>query len=57
MAEAAARLDRASLADGGRVTRALARAVLAGFPGLEGEIDDDSATAGRDVSTSTPRLL
>ena len=34
MAEAAARLDRAALAAGGRVTRALARAALAELPGF-----------------------
>ena len=42
MAEAAARLDRAALAAGGRVTRALARAALAELPGF-GAGDEDAA--------------
>ena len=56
VAEAAARLDRAALAGGGRVTRALASLVLRGTPGFGGEDDDGATTAGEDASTP-PRLL
>lgn len=44
LAEAAARLDRAALVTGGRITRPLARAVLADLPGLGPE--DDACAAG-----------
>jgi hypothetical protein len=58
MVEAAARLDRAALAAGGRVTRALAREVLASLPGFgEGGEDDDSMANQDLASTDTPMLL
>lgn len=56
IAAAAARLDRAALAAGGAVTRALARAALADFPGFE-PLDDVSMEAGAAASPSTPALL
>lgn len=57
VAEAAARLDRAALATGGRVTRALARAVLAA-PADAGEAEDDALlTAAEAASPPGPRLL
>lgn len=60
LAEAAARLDRASLAAGGAVTRALAREALRdleGFAaGTDGE-DDASAPAPPRDSTAAPALL
>ncbi|MBV1800298.1 chromosomal replication initiator DnaA [Siccirubricoccus sp. G192] len=56
VAEAAARLDRAALATGGRLTRSLARAALADLPGF-GATDDDSTPEQDGGSTSTPRLL
>jgi chromosomal replication initiation ATPase DnaA len=58
MAEAAARLDRAALAAGGRVTRALARAVLAEWPELAETIADDASMAVREADwPPTPTLL
>jgi len=58
LAEAAARLDRAALAAGGAVTRALARAVLAGWEGFgEGGEDDRSETAPAAPSPPEPALL
>lgn len=62
VAEAAARLDRAALAAGGRVTRALAREALADMPGFgpgEGqcEEDDDSMAIGDGGCPETPTLL
>jgi chromosomal replication initiation ATPase DnaA len=65
MAEAAARLDRAALALGGRVTRALARQALAELPGFGPDLagddrgggDDDSMAILDSASTLTPRLL
>ncbi|MBC9209445.1 hypothetical protein IBL26_21545, partial [Roseomonas aerophila] len=46
VAEAAARLDRAALAAGGAVTRALARAALADWPGF------NPAAEGPDLPTT-----
>ncbi|TCZ64347.1 P-loop NTPase family protein [Roseicella aquatilis] len=57
MAEAAARLDRAALAAGGRVTRALARAALAEMPGFGPGEDDDSMAAREADSPAAPTLL
>lgn len=62
MAEAAARLDRAALAAGGRVTRALARAALAELPGFgagaEDAAEDDDSPADREAGwPATPTLL
>ncbi|MBO1081041.1 HdaA/DnaA family protein [Roseomonas haemaphysalidis] len=69
IAEAAARLDRAALAAGGAVTRPLARAALADWPGFgppgdallaEGEaltIHDVSSGAGLAPSPPLPALL
>jgi chromosomal replication initiation ATPase DnaA len=59
VAEAAARLDRAALAAGGRLTRALARAALAGLPdfGGEGAECDDSMAAPPPSSPRQPGLL
>jgi chromosomal replication initiation ATPase DnaA len=57
VAEAAARLDRAALAAGGRLTRALAAAALEDLPGLDGAGDDDSMAGQVAASTSAPRLL
>jgi chromosomal replication initiation ATPase DnaA len=58
MVEAAARLDRAALAAGGRVTRPLAREVLASLPGFGAGGEDDDSMADQDpASTDTPRLL
>ncbi len=48
VAEAAARLDRAALAAGGRISRALARAALAGWPGFDALAPE--APGSRDVS-------
>ena len=62
MAEAAARLDRAALAAGGRVTRVLARAALADLPGFgaggeDGAEDDDSMSDREAGWPATPTLL
>jgi chromosomal replication initiation ATPase DnaA len=58
VAEAAARLDRAALAGGGRVTRGLASLAMRDMPGFgAGEDDEESAAAGEDASTPAPRLL
>lgn len=62
MAEAAARLDRAALAAGGRVTRPLARAALAELPGFgpfpdEAADDDDSMSVREADWPGTPTLL
>lgn len=62
VAEAAARLDRAALAAGGRVTRPLARAALAGMPGFgangENATEDDDSMADREPGyAGTPTLL
>lgn len=58
VAEAAARLDRAALAAGGRVTRALARDALADLPGFgPGEEDDDSMALREAGCPGTPTLL
>jgi chromosomal replication initiation ATPase DnaA len=58
MAEAAARLDRAALAAGGRVTRALARAALAELPGFGDAAEDDDSIAVREADwPPTPTLL
>ncbi|MBK1662595.1 P-loop NTPase family protein [Paracraurococcus ruber] len=58
MEEAAARLDRAALAAGGRVTRALAREALADLPGFgPGPEDDDSMASRRDACPDGPSLL
>lgn len=56
VAEAAARLDRAALATGGRLTRALARAALEGMPGFAGA-EEDAAAEAAGGSSATPRLL
>jgi len=53
VAEAAARLDRAALATGGRLTRALTRAALEGMPGFE----EDAAAEPENGSIPAPRLL
>jgi chromosomal replication initiation ATPase DnaA len=56
LAEAAARLDRAALARGAPVTRALAREALCGWEGWDGpapEAEDDHCGAG-DSGASTP---
>jgi len=55
IAEAAARLDRAALALGGRVTRALARATLADLPGFG--TDDESMSGTADGCPPAPTLL
>ncbi len=55
IAEAAARLDRAALALGGRVTRALARATLADLPGFGA--DDESMAAAETGCPPPPTLL
>jgi len=55
VAEAAARLDRAALAHGGRVTRALARATLAELPGFGA--DDESTAPAETDCTPPPTLL
>lgn len=57
VAEAAARLDRAALAGGGRVTRALAALAMRGMPGFGAGDDDDMVAEGADASTQAPRLL
>ena len=59
VSRAAARLDRAALATGGAVTRALARQVLAdlpGFPDADSEHDVSVARDG-DASNPAPTLL
>jgi chromosomal replication initiation ATPase DnaA len=56
VAEAAARLDRAALAGGGRVTRSLAALALRGTPGFGGE-DDDGNVATEVAASTYPRLL
>ena len=56
IAAAAARLDRAALAAGGAVTRALARAALADWPGFE-PVDDVSMEPAASGSLSTLPLL
>ncbi|MBL6453821.1 chromosomal replication initiator DnaA [Belnapia sp. T6] len=55
VAEAAARLDRAALAAGGRVTRALARSVLAELPGFGS--DDESMALAEPDCPGPPSLL
>lgn len=58
LAEAVARLDRAALAARAPVTRALARAALAGWEGFgEGADDDPSETIGNPPSPGAPALL
>ena len=58
LAEAAARLDRAALAARAPITRALARAALAGWDGFgDGAEDDGSETIGSAPSPATPALL
>jgi chromosomal replication initiation ATPase DnaA len=62
IAEAAARLDRAALAAGGRVTRALAREALAELPGFgpgaeDGAEDDDSMALREADCPEGPTLL
>lgn len=58
LAEAAARLDRAALAAGAAVTRALARAVLSGWEGFgEGAEHDGFETTGGTPSPPEPALL
>lgn len=58
LAEAVARLDRAALAARAPVTRALARAVLAGWEGFGGPPEDDGSETGFAVpSPATPALL
>jgi chromosomal replication initiation ATPase DnaA len=55
IAEAAARLDRAALALGGGVTRALARATLADLPGFGA--DDESMAVAETGCPPPPTLL
>lgn len=55
VAEAAARLDRAALASGGRVSRTLAALAMRGMPGFGAEDDDAVAEAG--PASTSPRLL
>ncbi|WP_198377522.1 hypothetical protein, partial [Neoroseomonas rubea] len=56
--EAAARLDRAALVARGPVTRALARAALAGWAGFgEAPDGDGSETNGAPPSPAVPPLL
>ena len=62
VSRAAARLDRAALATGGAVTRALARHVLADLPGFgsdepAGEEHDVSVASPGDGSNPMPKLL
>jgi len=58
LAEAAARLDRAALVARAPVSRALARAALAGWEGFgEGADDDGSETIGNPPSPGMPALL
>lgn len=58
LAEAAARLDRAALVARAPITRALARATLAGWEGFgDGAEDDASETAGSPPSPAMPALL
>lgn len=58
LAEAAARLDRAALAVRAPITRALARAALAGWEGFgDGAGDDASETTGSPPSPAMPALL
>ncbi|MBW6396364.1 hypothetical protein KPL78_00825 [Roseomonas sp. HJA6] len=57
LAEAAARLDRAALAARVPVSRALARAVLAGWDGFGAAEDDGSETGFAVPSPATPALL
>lgn len=58
VAEATARLDRAALAARGPVTRALARAALAGWEGFgEAPDDDGSETIPPPASPAAPGLL
>ncbi|MBR0650596.1 hypothetical protein GXW78_13050 [Roseomonas terrae] len=58
LAEAAARLDRAALVARAPVTRALARAALAGWDGFgEGADDDASETLHSPPSPQVPALL
>jgi len=57
VAEAAARLDRAALAGGGRLTRGLASLAMRGMPGFGPGEDDEMVAAGEDASTPAPRLL
>jgi hypothetical protein len=53
VAEAAARLDRAALASGGRLSRPLARAALAGLPGFDGGAEADATGDGSTVPEET----
>ncbi|MBO1076578.1 HdaA/DnaA family protein [Roseomonas marmotae] len=60
LAEAVARLDRAALAAGGAVTRGLARAALADWPGFGADtpaLHDVSGSEPAVLSTGTPALL
>ncbi|MDO9710478.1 P-loop NTPase family protein [Paracraurococcus lichenis] len=58
VAEAAARLDHAALAAGGRVTRALARAALVELPGFGPDGEEEDAPPFRDDGfTDGPTLL
>jgi chromosomal replication initiation ATPase DnaA len=60
MARAVERLDRAALAAGGAVTRGLARAALAGWPGFGADalhLHDVSAADAALPSPATPALL
>jgi chromosomal replication initiation ATPase DnaA len=56
VAEAAARLDRAALAGGGRVTRGLASLAMRGMPGF-GDGEDDGTVAPEEDASASPRLL
>lgn len=58
LAEAVARLDRAALGAGGPVTRALARAALAGWEDFGAAAEDDASATGREAaSPAAPALL
>jgi hypothetical protein len=56
MREAAARLDRASLAAGKRVSRRIAAEVIAGLV-KDGTADEDFAQLGNTPSRMAPRLI
>lgn len=57
VAEAAARLDRAALAGGGRMTRSLAAAVLRGTPGFSAAAGDDDGIVATEAAASTSARL
>jgi len=57
VAEAAARLDRAALAAGGPITRALARQILPDMPGFGAGFDDESVASPAHGCPAGPALL